>query len=90
MKTNFGIGHFFEQNTPDLAQKIGNIGLLCAALSISILGLPTLMLEAGIEGFILPLFALKIAKVCAAIGVFSKIITKLFGGIEPVKMDQPK
>jgi len=73
------ISNYKSQNTPDLAHKIGNIALICAGLSISILGFPTLMQEAGFEGIVLPVFAIKAAKILAAIGVFGKIITKLFG-----------
>lgn len=81
----FSLSNFSAQNTPDLAQKIGNVALICAAVSISILGFPTLMLEAGFDGVELPLFAVKIAKILAAIGVFGKLITKFFGAADPAK-----
>jgi hypothetical protein len=78
MKNKFGFSQFVSQNTPLLAQKIGDISLICAALAVSILGFPTMMAEAGFT-FVLPLFLLKIAKVLAAIGIFGKIITKMMG-----------
>lgn len=92
MKTTFGIKQFGSFNTPILAQKIGDIGLLCSALGLTIIGIPLMMAEAGIEGFVLPLFALQGAKILTAIGVFSKVITKLLGKTtstgEPITTDK--
>lgn len=75
--------NFSLQNTPALAQKIGNLCLLVAAIGTSIVGLPATLQASGIDGFILPEYILTIGKVCIAIGVFSKIFTKLFGTDEP-------
>lgn len=78
MKNKFGFSQFISQNTPILAQKIGDISLIFAALSVSILGFPVMMSEAGFV-FVMPVFLLKIAKVSAAIGIFGKVITKMMG-----------
>lgn len=79
MKTKIGLSQFVAHNTPLLAQKIGDLSLLCATLAIMIWGIPAMMVEAGFTGFILPVFLVKIAKVCAAIGIFGKFFTKLLG-----------
>lgn len=79
MKTTFGFSQFGSFNTPILAQKIGDIGLLCSAIGLSIIGIPLMMAEAGFAGFALPLIFTQAAKVLTAIGVFSKVITKLLG-----------
>lgn len=78
-KTTMGVSQFFSQNTPKIAQKIGDISLICAGTAMAIWGLPIAMQEAGIANFVLPLFLVKIAKICAAAGVLGKIITKLMG-----------
>lgn len=88
MKTTIGFSQFINNNTPIIAQKIGDISLICASLAISIMGFQYTMVEGGFPDFTLPIFAIKIAKVCAAIGVFGKAFTKFLGVVnnsgEPV------
>lgn len=81
------IKNFSKQNTPELAQKIGNYCLIIAAAGTAIVGLPATLEASGITGFVLPPFILIIGKAFIAIGVFSKIFVKMFGTEEtyPVK-----
>lgn len=85
MKTKFGPSQFLKQNTPPIMQKLGNVGLICSMVSLFIIGLPMMMAEAGIQDFAVPATLLKVAKIAAAIGVFTKFITKMWGTIENAK-----
>ena len=71
--------NYQSQNTPELAHKVGNWLLSLGAIGVTIVGLPAIMETSGITGFVVPAFALKIAKGLIAAGVFGKVITKLFG-----------
>ena len=79
MKTTFNLAHFSLQNTPAMAQKIGNLLLVAAGIGTMIIGLPATLAASGVTGFILPPFLLTIAKICIAAGIFGKIITKMVG-----------
>lgn len=77
----FGFSHFNLQNTPALAQKIGNLGLICALIGVAILAIPDTFSEDGFQ-VALPHFAIIIAKGLIGIGSLTKFVTKLFGQIE--------
>lgn len=70
-KTTLTPKNFGKQNTPDLAQKIGNILLLIGSLGtvVAILPLPSPTITA-------------IASWVAVAGALGKIITKFFGTTE--------
>lgn len=81
MKTVLGLSQFFHQNEPKLAALIGNIALMLAFISGSIMSLPALLHQAGIE-FILPAIAATVLKYCLVGSVICKSLTKLFGTVD--------
>lgn len=80
-KVTFHPKNFSLQNTPELIQKIGNIGLISAIIGVAILAIPDQMSEEGFE-VVLPHFAILIAKGLIGIGSATKMLTKMFGVIE--------
>ena len=75
----FSLKNFNLQNTPELLQRIGNMGLIAAGIGTLIMGTPATLQAAGLTEIVLPAFVMTIGKVCIAIGVFTKMFTKLFG-----------
>ncbi|MFI5404893.1 MAG: hypothetical protein ACHQ1D_00120 [Nitrososphaerales archaeon] len=82
MKIKFGLKQFSADNTPILAQKIGDIALLIAGVGVTIMTLPSVMAEAGINDFLMPPLLLKIAKACTIAGVVGKLLSKLVGAFD--------
>jgi hypothetical protein len=80
-KVTFNPFHFFQGNTPQLIEKIGNIALILATLGAIILGLPATFATAGLI-IALPPILLSIAKIMIAISVMIKTLTKCFGVID--------
>lgn len=82
MKTVIGVSQFFKQNEPKIASLIGNIGLLLAFITGTIMSLPSLLTEAGFESYVIPAFLLLVVKYCTLGGILIKVLTKLWGTID--------
>lgn len=70
----FSPKNFGKQNTPPLAQKIGNTLLLSAAIGGAIVMLPT-----DNPYLIIPSVLMSIGHWLVAVGSIGKVITKFFG-----------
>ena len=71
-KTTFDLAHFFTDNTPAKAAKIGNICLILGSLG-AVVGTTIASPPIGIA------LGLKIAAVSGVVGTIGKTISKLFG-----------
>lgn len=79
MKTVLGVSQFFKNNTPKIAQIIGDVSLLIAFVNSMILIVPELMLQAGATDFVMPPIVAKINVWCMIIGSIIKFVSKFFG-----------
>ncbi len=79
MKTPFNLANFFKNNTPKIAQIIGDVALLLAFINSLILIIPELMLQAGATNFVMPALIAKINVWCMIGGSIIKFISKFFG-----------
>lgn len=82
MKTVVGLSQFFKQNEPKIASLLGNIALILAFITGTIMSLPSLLLEAGLDTFVIPPFLLTVVKYCTLGGIVIKLVTKLWGTID--------
>lgn len=80
-EVKFDLSHFSVQNTPVLAQKIGNYCLIAAGIGTTILAIPDTMAAQGLV-FVLPNFLVVTAKALVGVGILIKMVTKCFGTIE--------
>lgn len=78
-KVTWSIWNYAEQNTPKIANKIGNYLLILSGIGISIIGIPKAMALLGIDGFIIPEQINLYAKYAVAGGVFVKMFVKTLG-----------
>lgn len=88
LKIAFGVGQILHQNTPKIAQTVGNIGLLLA-------GIAAIPLLFPFFGLAVPVIVTQVATLAAAGGVGIKKISKLFGIVdavtgEPLDYNVPK
>lgn len=77
----FGISHLFHQNEPINIAMIGNILLLIAGAGTAVLGLPATLAVSGVV-LALPAVVVTGAHIAISLGVFGKIITKMFGTVD--------
>lgn len=75
IKIGFGLSQFAKQNTPKIAQLIGNASLILAGIA----AIPVVLSTAGIA---VPALIVTVGVYASAGGILVKKISKLFGIVE--------